>query len=223
MSSRLIVIEGLDGSGKSTQMELVCDRLKKMGQDFRRISFPCYDSDSSALIKMYLRGDFGADPDAVNPYAASTFFTVDRFASYKSDWGSDYASGRLIISDRYTTSNAIHQAGKLDAEAREEYLSWLFDFEYNTIGLPEPSLVIYLDMPTEYSLKLISKRQGDSGDIHELDHEYLARCRANALDVCRRFGWRKVKCVDETGLRTPHDINDEIMSIINEVLSLEAK
>lgn len=210
MSGNIIVIEGTDGSGKSTQLKFLCERLEAENVDFKKITFPRYSEPSSALLKMYLNGEFGQNPNCVNPYAASTFFAVDRYASYKTDWEQYFKGGGTVICDRYTTSNAVHQATKMPKGETNKFLSWLFDFEYNLLGIPEPTKVFFLDMPPECSLSLIQNRQGSEGDIHEKDHEYLAKCRERALDLCQSQGWQKINCAIKSNLRTIEDINDEI-------------
>ena len=157
MAGKLVVIEGLDGSGKATQAKRLAAALLEQGCSVREISFPNYESDSSALVKMYLSGAFGSAPGDVNAWAASVFFTVDRYAGMKLDWGHFYESGGILIADRYTTSNAVHQCCKLSAEVRDAYLDWLFDLEYRKLTLPEPDLVIYLRLPVEYSLRLMNE------------------------------------------------------------------
>jgi len=214
--AKLFVIEGTDGSGKSTQFKMVCENLEKQGIPFRKIVFPRYTQQSSALIRMYLGGEFGTSPDAVNPYAASTFFAVDRYASFKTDWEQDYLAGVPIICDRYTTSNAVHQAAKLPEGEVDGFLNWLFDYEYRLLGIPAPTKVFFLDMPAELTFDLLKKRQGDSGDIHELDHEYLMRCRKNANSVCDKLDWHRISCAQKGRLRTPEEINADIMKIILE-------
>ena len=177
---QLIIFEGLDGSGKGTQTKLTAQRLKEQGRDLRQITFPDYDSESSALVKMYLSGAFGDKPDDVNAYAASSFYAVDRFASYKTDWGEFYREGGLVLSDRYTTSNAVHQCSKLPPMHWDGFLNWLFDFEYKKFGIPAPDAVIYLAVDPEVSQRLITERyHGDESkkDIQEKDTEYLARSR----------------------------------------------
>ena len=185
---KLIVIEGTDGTGKSTQFAMLTRRLKKEGTAFRRIQFPQYLEPSSALIRMYLNGEFGENPNDVNAYAASTFYAVDRYASYQRVWKHDYLDGGMILSDRYTTSNAVHQGGKLEGAAREEFFSWLYDLEFNRMGLPKPDLVLCLDMPVEMSEALMRKRESDTGtkaDIHERDDGYLHRCREVAKQAAK--------------------------------------
>ena len=177
---KLIVIEGTDGSGKSTQFKLLTERLRREGREFQQLVFPQYAEPSSALIRMYLGGEFGTHPSDVNAYAASAFYAVDRFASYKKVWGEYYEQGGLIVSDRYTTSNAVHQASKEPEETRGEFLKWLYEFEYDRLGLPKPDLIIYLDVPTDFTEKLMRRREADTNttaDIHEQDLEYLATCR----------------------------------------------
>lgn len=188
---KLIAIEGLDGSGKATQAKLLAAHLKEQGFSVREITFPNYESDSSALVKMYLAGQFGQHPDDVNAYAASSFYAVDRYASYKKDWGSFYENGGIIVADRYTTSNAVHQASKLDAEEREEFFRWLADFEYGRLGLPRPDLVLWMDMPLELSVANLRRREADThtkGDIHEVDTGYLAACRQAAAQAAQFYG-----------------------------------
>ena len=217
---KLIVIEGLDGSGKSTQLELLPENLKKSGIECRTVSFPAYDSDSSALIKMYLNGDFGTKPNDVNAYAASTFYAVDRFASFKCDWGNFYNNGGTVVAGRYVTSNAVHQTSKLPREQWETFLNWLYDFEYNKIGIPAPDKVIFLDMPIEVSQKLLTGRYlGDDNkkDIHEKDKEYLARCREAAVFTAKHSGWTIIPCADNG---EPRSIEDIAADILKEVLSV---
>ena len=169
---QLIIFEGLDGSGKGTQTKLTAQRLKEQGRDLRQITFPDYASDSSALVKMYLAGQFGQHPDDVNAYAASSFYAVDRYASYKTNWGSFYEQGGVIIADRYTTSNAVHQCSKLPPEQWEEFLHWLFDYEFHLLGLPAPDSVIYLQVAPAVSPRQMTARyHGDESkkDVHEKD------------------------------------------------------
>ena len=211
---RLIVLEGLDGSGKSTQLELLYKNLINSGVDCKSVSFPDYDSDSSALVKMYLGGAFGSRPDDVNAYAASVFYTVDRYASYKANWGEFYNNGGTIVSGRYTTSNAVHQASKLTEDKWEEFLSWLYDFEYNKIGIPKPDKVIFLDMPVEVSQKLLSSRySGDEAkkDIHESDVEYLDKCRKAAVFTAKFSGWTIISCAKNGEPRSIEDIAEEVL------------
>ena len=210
---RLIVFEGTDGSGKATQTELLCQALEKQGIPFRRLAFPRYGEESSALIRLYLGGAFGSHPDDVNAYAASTFYAVDRYASYKQDWGPFYEAGGLVVADRYTNSNAVHQASKLLPGERKDFLRWLFDTEYRLMGLPEPDLVLYLDMPTEITEKMMRQREAATGthaDIHELDAEYLRRCRENARAVVDECGWTVIRCARDGEPRSIEDIAAEV-------------
>lgn len=216
MSGKLIVFEGTDGSGKATQTELLCQHLRTCGASFRKIDFPRYGKPSAALIEDYLAGNLGKKPGDVNAYAASLFYACDRYASYKQDWGTFYENGGLIVADRYTTSNAIHQASKLPEAERREFLQWLFHLEYDLLGLPKPDLVIYLDMPTEISNRMMRKREQDTGttaDIHEQDTAYLMQCRANARAVVRDCGWSVVHCADGTAPRTPEEIHREVLRL----------
>lgn len=197
--SMLIVMEGLDGSGKSTQSALLEEYFKDKNIDCRRIKLPDYDSPSSTLVKMYLGGEFGKSADSVNAYAAGAFYAVDRFASFRLGWQKDYDSGRVILADRYTTSNFIYQMEKIDREKWDEYLDWSADFEYNKIGIPKPDLVIYFDMPIDVSQRLMTSRyNGDEGkkDVHEADVDFLNKCRTAALYTARKQGWAVVPCSD---------------------------
>ena len=210
---KLIVFEGTDGCGKSTQFSLLTQRLETEGRPFHRLRFPRYDQPSSALIRMYLGGEFGRDPAAVNAYAASAFYAVDRFASYVEDWKDLYEAGTLILADRYTTSNAVHQGGKVPEGEREDFFRWLYDLEYEKMGLPRPDLVLCLDMPIELSEQLMRKREqatNTCADIHEQDQAYLIQCRATALEAARCCGWTVVSCARDGQLRAMEDIHEEI-------------
>ena len=217
MAGKLIVFEGTDGSGKSTQFGELCRRLDGMGKEYQKLVFPQYDEPSSALIRMYLGGEFGNKPSDVNPYAASAFYAVDRYASRKKVWGAYYEEGGLVLTDRYTTSNAVHQAVKCAPEDRPAFLRWLDDFEHDKMGLPRPDLVIYLDMPTQKAVELLRGREAAThteADIHELDTGYLADCRACALQAAQVLGWKKISCLDAEGaLRPIRDIHEEIWSL----------
>ena len=199
----LIVIEGLDSSGKETQSKLLCEYFEKSGKAVKRIEFPNYKSESSALVKMYLSGSFGDSPDLVNPYAASSFFAVDRFATFKTDFEEFLNSGGIVIADRYTTSNMIHQASKIADECeREKFLNWLYDYEYNLIGLPKPDKVIFLDMPMDIAQKLMQARANkidgsENKDIHERNRKYLEDTYKVALGLAKKFGWEHVMCGED--------------------------
>ncbi|MGN1016585.1 MAG: dTMP kinase [Faecousia sp.] len=210
---KLIVIEGTDGSGKSTQFKLLTQRLTQEGRDFRQIVFPQYSEPSSALIRMYLGGEFGQRPGDVNAYAASAFYAVDRYASFKKVWGEYYNGGGLVISDRYTTSNAVHQASKEPPETRQSFLKWLYEFEYDHLGLPRPDLTLYLDVPTDFTEKLLRAREQDThtkADIHEQDSEYLATCRRMGAFSADYYGWTVISCVQDGKMRSMEDIHEEI-------------
>ena len=210
---KLIVLEGTDGSGKSTQFRLMAQRLTEENVEFRRLVFPRYENESSALIRMYLGGQFGTKPSDVNAYAASAFYAVDRYASYKQDWGKWYEDGGLILSDRYTTSNAVHQASKETGENRDAFLKWLYEFEYDKLGLPRPDLTIYLDVPTDFTKKLMRHREQDTGtkaDIHEQDTEYLNTCRKTGRAAAEFYGWTVIDCVKDGAMRSIEDIHQEI-------------
>ncbi len=218
---KLIVIEGLDGSGKGTQAKMLFEALENRGRKVKKVSFPVYDSDSSALVKMYLAGQFGDKPGDVNAYAASSFYAVDRFASFQADWGKLYNDGYIIVADRYTTSNGVHQCSKLPEEEWPEYMDWLYDFEYNKMGIPAPDMVIYLDMSPAVSQKLLSGRyRGDESkkDIHEKDTDYLARSRKAARFCADHDGWVTIKCDDGENPRKIEDIAKDINTLISEII-----
>ncbi len=213
----LIVIEGLDGSGKATQAKLLFESLKQQGRDVRQVSFPDYDSDSSALVKMYLAGDFGSDPGDVNAYAASTFFAVDRYASFKKNWRAFYENGGVVIADRYTTSNAVHQCSKLPEAEWDGFLNWLFHFEYALLGIPAPDRVFYLQTAPGVNQQLLDHRyHGDEQkkDIHERNAAYLALSRAAAEYCAEKLGWITIHCVRDGKMRSIEDIHAELMQLV---------
>lgn len=210
---KLIVIEGTDGSGKSTQFRLLTGRLESEQVKFQKLVFPQYSEPSSALIRMYLGGEFGKSPSDVNAYAASAFYSVDRYASYRKVWGKWYEEGGLVVSDRYTTSNAVHQASKEPEDKREDFLNWLYDFEYDKLGLPRPDLVIYLDVPTDFTEKMLRHRETEThtqADIHEQDTQYLATCRRMGRAAAEHYGWTVIRCVRDGAMRSMEDIHEEI-------------
>lgn len=206
----LIVLEGIDGSGKATQASLLEEALRREERAVRRISFPDYESPSSALVKMYLAGDFGKDPSDVNPYAASLFYAVDRFASFRTKWKDFYEKGGIVIADRYTTSNMVHQMTKYDSrEERDAFLQWLEQTEYGELGLPRPDAVFLLDVPLALSERLVQERaaQGGSMDIHEQHLDYLRRCHDAYQALARRYGWHQVSCTEGGALLSPEAIH----------------
>ena len=210
---KLIVIEGTDGSGKSTQFKLLTARLEAENHAFQKLVFPQYAEPSSALIRMYLGGEFGTSPSDVNAYAASAFYAVDRYASYKKVWGQWYEDGGLVVSDRYTTSNAVHQASKVEDARQNDFLKWLYDFEYSKLGLPCPDLILYLDVPTDFTEAMMRRREADthtSADIHEQDMSYLATCRRTGKAAAEYYGWKVIECVRNGEMRTIEDIHEEI-------------
>lgn len=218
---KLIVFEGTDGSGKSTQFDLLTRRLEQEGKTFRRLRFPRYDQESSALIRMYLGGGFGSDPGAVNAYAASTFYAVDRYASWLQDWKQDYEAGTVFLADRYTTSNAVHQGSKMPSEEREPFFRWLYELEFEKMGLPRPDLVILMDMPIEVTRQLMRRREADTNthaDIHEQNLDYLQQCRESALAAAAHYGWRVVSGVENGVLKPIEQIHEEVYAIVEDCL-----
>lgn len=220
--SKLIIIEGTDGSGKQTQSQKLYERLVHDNLKVKKISFPDYDSDSSSLVKMYLNGDFGKKPEDVNPYTASSFYGVDRFASYKMKWEKEYKEGYYIISDRYTTSNMVHQCSKLsDSKDKNNFLTWLEDFEYNKLELPKPNMVIFLNVPIDYTVNLMKNRENkitgeEKKDIHESNVQYLKNSYYNALEIAKNKGWIIVDCVENNEMKTIDEIHELIYSKIKE-------
>lgn len=215
MAGKLIILEAGDGSGKATQAAKLYQRLVSEQYAVKKVEYPNYQSQSAALIKMYLQGEFGNTPDAVNPYAASAFYAVDRFASYKTAWETFYQQGGIVICDRYTTSNMVHQAVKLDGQdARIDFLDWLWDFEFNKMGLPVPDGVIFLDMPPAYSRNLLENRYSKAGfsvqDIHERDQEYLETCYRCYRQIAQKYCWYTVDCVRDGILQSVEDIHEDV-------------
>ena len=224
MSGKLIIIEsGSDASGKATQTRKLYDRLIKDGYKVKKVEYPNYDSESSALVKMYLRGDFGAKATDVDPYVASTFYAADRYASFKTEWEQFYNEGGIILADRYTTSNMVHQASKMANGDRDKYLDWLFDFEFNMYKIPQPDCVVFLDVPIEYSKKLMENRKnkitGESKkDIHESDLDYLEKSYNNSLCIADKYDWKKINCVENQSLRSIDSIHEEIYKLVTDTI-----
>lgn len=214
----MIVLEGLDGSGKETQSKLLHKRLKKEGIKVHRVEFPDYSSESSSLIKMYLRGDFGEEVMGVDSYIASIFYTVDRYASYRTKWGKYYLDGGIILADRYMTSNMLYQSAKLDnKEDVGRYLRWLIDLEFNIFKIPKPDIVVYLDMPNVYSNKLVNKR-GNIKDLHEKDNCYMERVYKTADRLTDKYNWERIRCLDGEEVRSIEDIHEEIYKKVRRIL-----
>ena len=217
---KLIVIEGLDGSGKATQCELLYRKLGDSGKRVIKVSFPRYDNDSSALVRMYLKGEFGDDPHDVNAYAASAFFAVDRYASYMSDWKDAYNEGAIILTDRYTTSNAVYQTSKMPESEWKDFVEWLYDFEFSKLGIPAPDRVIMLDVSEKITQELMKKRyNGDMSkmDIDEKDPQYQQDSRRAALFCAELNDWIVIDCSGDEGLRKIEDIHAEITEKIGDL------
>ena len=213
---KLFVIDGTDGSGKQTQLEMLKERLTKDGIDYKIVSFPNYDSPSSSLVKMYLAGEFRNDAKKISPYIASTFYAADRYATFQTGYKDYYEKGGIILADRYTTANMVHQAGKIkDREERKKFLDWLCDFEFNLYGLPVPTEVFFLNMPVEKSIELMKNRENKfthdvKKDIHERDKSHLVDAYNAACDVAKEYNWYEVQCVKCDNIRTIKDIHEEI-------------
>lgn len=230
MKGILIAIDAVDGSGKETQTKKLYSRLKEDGYNVKKIQFPNYESDSSALIKMYLNGDFGQNPNDVSPYVASTFYAADRYASYMTDWKDFYLNGGIILTDRYTTGNMVHQAAKIeDEKEKKKFLEWLYDLEYNVYGIPKPNCVLFLDMPIEFSKKIIKMRANKIDgstqvkDIHEKNEEYLEASYKNAVQIAQEYDWKQIVCVKDDEIRTIDDLHEEIYQYVKNIIDTKHK
>ena len=215
---KLFVIDGTDGSGKQTQLAKLKERFEKEGIEYRTVSFPNYDSPSSSLVKMYLEGEFGTDAKKISPYITSTFYAADRYATFKKGYEEYYNNGGIILADRYTTANMVHQAGKIKDDAeREKFLDWLWDFEFNLYGIPIPTEVFFLNMPTEYSIKLMENRENkithkEKKDIHERDEQHLKDSYNEACKLVKKYNWYEVKCVKNEQIKSIDEIHEEIFN-----------
>lgn len=221
MKSKIIVIEGLDGSGKATQTALLAKKLEQLNRAYKKLEFPDYESPSSSLVKMYLNGEFGDDPNSVNAYAAAAFYAVDRVASYLKSWKKDYENGMLFLCDRYATSNIIYHMSKVPDYERDEFIRWHSDFEYNKLGIPKPDLVLYLDVEPEVSQKLMEKRyNGDLSkkDLHERNVNYLLSCRRSALYAAEKCGWKVINCCENGEIKSIEKIAREIEEAAKNIL-----
>lgn len=224
IKGKLIVIEGVDGTGKETQTKLLENALCSEGLRVGRLSFPRYGTTACGPVEMYLHGDFGKKAEDVSPYAASVMYAVDRFASFKTEWETLYNNGGLLLCDRYTTSSAIFQGEKLPGEQRREYLSWLYDFEYRKMGIPAPDAVFYLNLQPEISARMLKERTGKDGvqhDIHETDFAYLRACHEVALDIAKQSGWILIAAGNENGeMRTREEVHLDILTAVHNFLKL---
>jgi len=221
---KLFVIDGTDGSGKQTQFNKLKERFDKENIEYKVASFPNYEHQSSSLVKMYLSGEFGENAKDVSPYIASTFYAADRYATYKTSLEKFYNDGGIILVDRYTTSNMIHQAGKIqDKEEREKFLEWLWDFEFNLYGIPVPTKTFFLNMPTEVAIKLMEERENkfthtQTKDIHERDAEHLKDSYNAAVSLVDKYDWTEIKCVDNDRLKSIEEIHEEIWEEIKKYI-----
>lgn len=221
---KVIVIEGTDSSGKETQTKKLYERLEREIKNVRKLSFPNYKSPACEPVKMYLAGAFGDNALDINPYPVSTMFAIDRYASYKMEWEEFYKNNGVIVTDRYTTSNMVHQASKIEnLDRKKEYLDWLEDLEYFKMGIPKPDLVIFLNMPTEMAVKLMEERKNkitgeEKKDIHEKDTSYLKKSYDNACEIAKKYNWQEIRCVEDGRLKTIDEIGEEIFLLVKEIL-----
>ncbi|NLZ46249.1 MAG: deoxynucleoside kinase [Clostridiales bacterium] len=220
-NGKLFVLEGLDGSGKSTQFELLDKYLEEKKITHKAISFPNYENPSSSLVKMYLNGEFSDNATDINAYAASSFYAVDRYASYKLFWEKDYKAESFILAARYVTSNAIYQMVKLPKSQWDDYLNWLEEYEYSRLGLPKPDAVIFLDMPIDISQKLLLNRyNGDENkkDIHEINVDFLNKCREAALYTAKKQNWIVIPCSDGRKAYDIKDISNKLIGQLDKII-----
>jgi len=221
---KLFVIDGTDASGKQTQLKKLQERLEKENIEYKLVSFPNYDSPSSSLVKMYLSGEFGKNAKEISPYVASTFFAADRYATFKKELEEFYNNGGIILADRYTTANMVHQAGKItNKEEREKFLNWLWDFEFNMYKLPVPTKVFFLNMPPKYAFELMKNRENKftheaQKDIHESDENHIIDSYNAACEVAEKYNWTKIECVEDNRLRTIEEIHEDIFKVVKEIL-----
>jgi len=214
---KLFVIDGTDGSGKQTQFEQLKENLSKRGIEYKTVSFPNYDSPSSSLVKMYLSGEFGEDAKKISPYVASTFYAADRYATYKKELEEYYENGGIILADRYTTANMVHQTGKIkDEEEREKFLNWLFELEFEIYKIPKPDLVFFLNMPPKNALELMKNRENKftheaQKDIHERDSQHIIDSYNAACDLVDKYDWEEIKCTDGDRIKSIEEISEEII------------
>ena len=223
---KLFVIDGTDGSGKQTQFKKLQERLDKEGIEYKTVSFPNYDDASSSLVKMYLSGEFGENAKEISPYIASTFYAADRYATYKKELEKYYNEGGIILADRYTTANMVHQAGKIiDPVERKKFLDWLWDFEFNLYKIPVPTKTFFLNMPTEVAVKLMEKRENkfthtQTKDIHERDKNHIQDSYNAACSLVSKYDWCEIKCAENGKPRTIEDIHEEIFSEVKKSLNI---
>ncbi len=224
MKGKLIVIEGVDSSGKATHTQKLYDRLLKDNHNVRKVEFPNYKSQSSSLVKMYLSGEFGSKPEDVDAYASSTFYAIDRFASYQTEWKDFYLNGGIVIADRYTMSNMIHQASKITStQKKEQFLDWLWDFEFTKLGIPVPDCVLFLDMPPKYAQELMKHRKnkitGEADkDIHEKNHGHLVDSYNNACSIAEKYHWNKISCIRNNQIKSIDEIHEEVYSVVDRII-----
>lgn len=230
--AKFIVIDGLDGCGKATQTDLLKQDLEKQGKKVIKIDFPKYDSDSSAAVRMYLNGELGNDPVALNPYMCGSFYAVDRFIQYVTDWKKYFKEddNTIVIADRYLSANIIHQGAKLESpEDRYKYACWCYDYESSLCGLPKEDITIILTIKPEISQKLMTSRySGDETkkDIHEANLDYLYTCynrltsTINDINNNKIANWVHIDCIDSLGenVDTRENIHKKIMNYVNEII-----
>lgn len=225
----LICLDGCDCSFKETNVKALYNKMLEKGFKVKKLSFPDYSSDSSIFVKMYLSGKFGANPNDINPYTASTFYALDRYSSYHTKWKEYYENGYIIITDRYVTANALHQASKIEnRQEKIKFLDWLWDLEYVKNGIPTPDLVIFLDMPFEIGAIINKNRKNkitgeNKKDIHESNLDYLKKSYENALWVAEKYKWHRISCINSKNYNSVlNGIPDNVKTkeqMLNEIYS----
>lgn len=217
MKGKIIVFEGLDGSGKCTQSKLLFEYLKKRRENVHWESIPNYNSSSSSPIKMYLNKEITNNLYDINEYSTSSFFAVDRVINYFQTWKKIYENGSIIICDRYSTSNMIYQLAKTKKSKWDEFLEWVEDYEYNKLTLPSPDMVIYLKVPIKISQDLIKKRS--SPDLYESNKDFLKKCSEAADYSSKKFNWNVINC-SQNGekIDSIEEISEKIVNIVEKTL-----
>jgi len=212
LNEKLFVIEGADASGKATQAKLLKERLEKEGNPVSLFSFPRYETETGKMVKRYLNGEFGS-LDEVKPEFAALLYSLDKFAA-AGEIEQALSSGKIVVCDRFTASNAAHQGAKFkDNEGRKKFISWIQSVESS---LPKPAATVYLDVPVPVSQELM-KNRGEK-DLHESDAKYLENVRRTYLLLSEEHNWIKIDCVEESKLLSRESIHESVWSEIQSFL-----
>jgi dTMP kinase len=224
---KFIVLEGIDGSGKRTQLAMLARALSERGMACEQVSFPNYGGFFGKVVARFLNGEFGP-LKAVDPHFSALLYAGDRF-ELKTKMEAALASGKTLLADRYIGSNLAHQGARALPSARSEFLEWLRHLEYHVYGLPTEDLVIYLRVPVDEAHRLIGEKAARDytnrrRDLQEADRAHLAAAADVYDELARQNNWVKIDCVADTSgqMRSPESIHDEIISVIAERLSVPA-